>query len=408
MKYANLILDANRKMENIGDWVQIFAIENLYHFAGINYSDVIRIKISELSTYDGEYVILPINYPLYGYYNLSPKIIPIYLGVSVIDKSVAKGLNMHIYQPIGCRDYHTLCELRQEGLEVYYGGCLTITFSERKTNPSNGKVFIVDVSPNIIQKIPNEIKENAVYEKHVLYETECKGEKNAKKIFERYRNEASLVITSKIHCAQPCLAAGIPVVFICEVKSFRYDVLRQYIPIYTIKDMDTIEWNPSKVNLEEQKQLMLSYATERLNATYKKYEKLSQLSDFFLNGEVPDYEIDSVWAFKRYIESRWNLNDTFEYVLWGITQAAEAIYTWINKNYPNAKLKKMIDIVENKEFHGIKTKKLEDLSDCVAPVFVTAGSANPIAEEVFRKYNVKNYVICYNNMYIVDGDMQAY
>ena len=29
MKFANLALDSDKKMENIGDWVQIFAIENL-------------------------------------------------------------------------------------------------------------------------------------------------------------------------------------------------------------------------------------------------------------------------------------------------------------------------------------------------------------------------------------------
>ena len=77
MKFANLALDSDKKMENIGDWVQIFAIENLFEYMNIKKNEIVHIKISELSTYDGEYVILPINYPLYGYYHLSYKIIPV-------------------------------------------------------------------------------------------------------------------------------------------------------------------------------------------------------------------------------------------------------------------------------------------------------------------------------------------
>lgn len=53
MKFANLALDTNKKMENIGDWVQIFAIENLYDYMGINKDEIVSIKISELSSYDG-------------------------------------------------------------------------------------------------------------------------------------------------------------------------------------------------------------------------------------------------------------------------------------------------------------------------------------------------------------------
>lgn len=408
MKYANLILDQNKEMENVGDWVQIFAVENLYKYMGVEYSQVVRIKISELNTYDGETVILPINFPLYGYYDLSPKIIPVYLGISVIDRSVAKGLRMHAFQPIGCRDYHTFSELREEGLNVYYGGCLTVTFSKRKNKPIDGKVFIVGISPDVANRIPNEVKKDAIYAEHIFYGTECRGETNAKKVFERYNNEASLVITSKIHCAQPCLAAGIPVIFICEKMSFRYDVLKQYIPVYSIDDMKQVDWNPKEIDIELHKKTMLSHAAERVINTYNTYERSSRLSDFFMGGEMPEYLVDTVWAIKSYIELRWQPNDTFEYILWGITQIAEATYKWITKKYPYAILKEVIDIAKDKEFHGIKAVGLETLANCDCPVFVTVGSANSMAEEVFEKYKVTRYVICYNNKYIVDGEVLVY
>ena len=118
--------------------------------------------------------------------------------------------------------------------------------------------------------------------------------------------------------------------------------------------------------------------------------------------------IDSIWAFQRYVQSRLEREDVFEYALWGITQIAEVFYEWICENYPNAILSKMIDMSAGKKFHGIVAERTDMLNDCVIPVFVTAGSANPVAEDTFKKYGVKEYVICYNHLYIVNGEKKTY
>ena len=407
MKFANLALDTNKKMENIGDWVQIFAIENLYDYMGINKDEIVSIKISELSSYDGEYVILPINYPFYGYYQLSYKIIPVYLGISVMSGSVAEGLRMKNFQPIGCRDYHTMQEMKKAGLEAYYGGCLTITFPQRK-KCSAGKTFIVDVSDNVLNKIPDNIKADAEYVKHVYYNEECGGEEKARKIYERYKEEAGLIITSRIHCAQPCLAAGIPVIFICEIVSFRYEVIKQFLPIYTLEEMDKIDWNPKPVELEEHKKRMLECAADRVWSAYKQYSRISEISNFYLSGTEFTYEIDSVWAFQRYIKENWKTNEAFQYAIWGVTQCAEVIYGWISENYPNAVLVQVIDNKMKEEFHGVHPETPDMLGHYDVPVFVTAGSANPVAEETFKKYKVEKYVICYLNLYILNGIHKTY
>lgn len=407
MKYANLELEANKKMENIGDWVQIFAVDNLYRYMGIDEDDIVKIKISELSEYDGEYVVLPINYPFYGYYQLSPKIIPVYLGISVMSGSVADGLRMRNFQPIGCRDIHSMREIQKQGLEAYYGGCLTITFPKRQVENAED-IFIVDVSDKVLDKIPASIKSKAKYVNHVFYNEDCGGEKKAKEIYERYRKQAKLVITSRIHCAQPCIAAGIPVIFICEVKSFRYDVIRPFLPVYTYEEMDNIDWNPNVIEIEEYKKKLLELASCRVRDTFDKYNMICDVSEFYLADSSDDYEIDSVWAFQRYIKNNWNAEDRFSYAIWGITQSAEVIYEWIKKNYPNAILEKVIDNKAQKEFHGVLPQTEAALEGFQSVVFVTAGSANPVAEEVFKRYRVKKYVICYGNLYIVDGSRKNY
>ena len=407
MKFANLVLDSDKQIENIGDWAQIFAIENLYSYMKFESREIVQIKISELSTYDGEYVILPINYPFYGYYQLSVKIIPVFLGISIMSASVADGLRMKNFQPIGCRDYHTMQELQRKNLEVYFGGCLTIAFPKRD-KCSAKKVFIVDVSDNVLEKIPDKIKRDAEYMGHIYYGKECGGRKKAEKIYKKYREEASLVITSRIHCAQPCLAMGIPVIFICEVKSFRYSVIQQFLPIYTLDEMEGIDWNPEPIELEEHKKRLLECASARIWDIFEKSRQMCEISDFYLREQKFDYEIDSVWAFQKYIKENWNPEDTFQYVIWGITQIAEVIYVWIKDNYPNAVLSQVIDIKVQKAFHGISPKRIDALKGCKAPVFVTAGSANDMAKEIFIKYNVSRYVICYNNLYIVDGIHKIY
>lgn len=408
MKFANLILEANKGMENIGDWAQIFAVEYLYKYMNVNYDNVIRIKISELNSYDGEYVILPINYPFYGYYNLSPKIIPVYLGISLIHKSASKGLKMENFQPIGCRDYHTWKELTECGLNAYVAGCLTIALPKRDKNPEQGKTFIVDVSDKVYEKIPFEIKSSAEKLSHIYYLNECKGESGAREVYKRYEKEASLVITSRIHCAQPCLAMGIPVIFICETYSFRYDVIRQYIPVYDLNTMDQINWEPIVPNLEAHKEILLNNAMERVLEVKRKYERICSIGDFYLRGEPIEKEVDSVWAFQRYITEKWKKEDTFSYSIWGITQIAEAIYAWIKKEYPNAVLDKVIDIARKDTFHGIQPEPVENIGECSSVVFVTAGSANSIAREVFKKYGITDYVICYNGMYVVNGKEYSY
>ena len=412
MKYANLILDENKKMENIGDWVQIFAIENLYRYMNIDYSEVVRIKISELNSYDGEYVVLPINYPFYGHYDLSSKIIPVYLGISLISGSASQGLRMHQYQPIGCRDFHTLQEVQKQGIEAYYGGCLTITFPRRNKEIVGNKVFIVDVSDEIIKKIPSEILNNAEYVEHVehvKYNEECVGEDGAKEIYKRYADEAKLVITSRIHCAQPCIAAGIPVVFICETISFRYEVLRQFLPIYTLENIDEIDWCPAVVETEEIKGKLLENASERVKLTYAKYSKMCEISDFYLQGKKLNYRIDAVWAFEEYVKENWKPSESFSYVLWGKTQIADVFYSWMKENYPNAVMKFIIDISAEKEFHGYMPVKVDRLIECGnSPVFVTAGAANTMAVRMFEKYNIKKFVMCYNGLYVVDGVQKTY
>src|SRR5690554_1609246 len=80
----------NRYAVNIGNNMQTLAIEYLYQRLGIESSQIIRIGYHELTTYKGEYVILPMN--MYGAKDdilpLSNYIIPLFVGFNYVNGKV--------------------------------------------------------------------------------------------------------------------------------------------------------------------------------------------------------------------------------------------------------------------------------------------------------------------------------
>ena len=170
MKYANIFIDGNRSSSvNIGDDLQLIAVESLYKKMGIDYADVVRIGLSQLSSYDGEYVILPVSFPLYGYRDglnitmFSPKIIPVFLGLSVMGGNISEEEIIYLrrFEPIGCRDYYTVKWLREKNICAYLNGCLTATLPKLYSGKGTD-VYLVDVPQKYYSYIPEHIRTGAV------------------------------------------------------------------------------------------------------------------------------------------------------------------------------------------------------------------------------------------------------
>jgi hypothetical protein len=154
-------------------------------------------------------------------------------------------------QPIGCRDTNTVKILNQYGIEAYFSGCLTTTLrrSQFTEKTSRNGIYLVDVLyklpskadwkvarrnqlSNLIRKktyrpiqfresliekiIAPDLMNEAIEIKHSnrIGDSSLKFRVSyAKDILKTYA-EAELVITSRIHCALPCLAFGTPVIFV--------------------------------------------------------------------------------------------------------------------------------------------------------------------------------------------------
>jgi hypothetical protein len=169
------------------------------------------------------------------------------------DKGIAY-LKKHA--PIGCRDKFTVQILKEKGIDAYFTGCLTLTLDNYKVDDSerNDDIYIVDPFYNFpttekvfltykhfirsvlngkifqLGKIKKQLKKvvdedllnSAKYVTQILpigKQTDEEKFAYAEECLKKYA-KAKLVITSRIHCALPCLAMGTPVIFLNSFNTF--------------------------------------------------------------------------------------------------------------------------------------------------------------------------------------------
>ncbi len=400
MKYANIVFDGNRKGSvNIGDDLQLLAIDNMYKQMGIASSDIVRIGLSELTTYDGEYVILPISFPLYGYREkmyitmFSPKIIPVFLALSIMSSNISEEECIYLrrFEPIGCRDYHTVKIMRSHNIMAYLNGCMTATLPKRDN--LNGKnVYIVNLPKKYFDFIPNSIKKDAIIKSQIL-ESCDNPEKEMQALLDEYADNASLVITTRLHCAMPCVAMGLPVVLMKDKYSFRFPFISRYIHVYEEEEFNKIDWNPIPIIYEKAKSDILGMAIGRVKDAYSKYSGIFDVSWYYEQNNIrDDYYIEHFDNVKDYIDGNFLPEEKFDYAIWGVTQKADMIVDYLEEKYPMANLRYVYDRSRKVLFHGVETTDdIECLKSKDCFVFVAAATANLPAIEMFTSIGKEDY-----------------
>lgn len=302
MKYGRLVFSrefvSSSTVCNVGDFVQTLAIDLLYKEMGIAKEDTVDIPFQSLASYKGEKVLLPLNG--YFYYNreypsfpLSEDITPVFLGLYTTSKEYLKHSSFWKNAGvIGCRDEATYEAVKKYGYGAYLTGCMTVLFPKREKAPENGKVFIVDAHPSIDAYIPEEIKKNAEYVSHEITVNDAENvetlikecETATRKMYERYYNEASLVITSRLHCASPCMAMGIPVILVRDRFDERYGWIDRYLHLYTPDEYDKIDWNPEPVDIEDTKKEIKAMAISMIKQQPDRI-KLEKIHSYYMSRE---------------------------------------------------------------------------------------------------------------------------
>lgn len=269
MKYKLLGMLTEESL-NIGDYIQAVASSQFYpQIDGF-------IQREELKEYDGEeckvimngwYMHHPEHWPPSP--NIHPLFVAFHINTSVKDRFLKEDSINYLknHEPIGCRDLNTMNLLKERGVAAYFSGCMTLTLGENyKTNDRNGKIYFVDpyvqnekdlVSRlkclisiifyhRIIKRIAIKFDEDKITFRKLIkissflnayskifdvsdivnaeyrvqdtpelkkkYPTDEQCISYAKELIREYAR-ARLVITSRIHCALPCLGLGTPVIY---------------------------------------------------------------------------------------------------------------------------------------------------------------------------------------------------
>ena len=302
MKNGLLVYTPLNGKFNIGDYIQSLAAKQFFSNSS-TFLYIDRDHTNEYQgesvklIMNGWYSHEPQNWPPSVLIN--PLFVAIHINETIKDQLLTEKSIAYFkrFEPIGCRDHNTLKMLSSKGINAYFSGCLTLTLGlTYKNNQVNSKkIYIVDpffyfnkrlssllnyaltltCHYKVIKEIANKIEGsvavpqtgwkaliiaaalykqlhtvieddvfiNAEFICQEFYSKDYRNDddkfKKADEILRKYE-QARYVITSRIHCALPCLAMGTPVVFINKAddtvfSSCRFDGLIELFNLITIK-----------------------------------------------------------------------------------------------------------------------------------------------------------------------------
>lgn len=225
MKYGLLVF---KETDNVGDDIQSYAASRFLPSVDCF---VDREHLNEFVTDDGDAVAVIMNaWYLHNKlsFAISPYIHPLYIsmhfaeadclkiGYDFLSEKVIKAFSQSKYG-VGCRDISTIEILKKKGLKnTYFSGCLTLTLTPFNDVEKTNKVYCVDVDDSIADLISSNTDfevirttHNITPEKSVDFNWEAR-KKRTEDLLRNYQG-AKFVVTSRLHCALPCLAIGVPV-----------------------------------------------------------------------------------------------------------------------------------------------------------------------------------------------------
>jgi hypothetical protein len=260
---------------NIGDYFQTIATEKAISFCQDHPCKFVYVQRNKLIEHSGGTCVMQGWYE-HGDLGFLPgdDTRAIWVGTHFTNstcKSLSLLFKQSSYRPynVGCRDKSTLEFCREWGISSYFSRCLTLTLPKRSEEEAAKAdvVYLVDCSEEIISLLPNDITTNAkiIYQRKFIREPWqpwmiCR--EAAENLLDEYKYHAQLVITSALHCAQPCIAMGIPVIFINPEynERERFSSMDGILPLYTMQDLKNgkVDFNPKIIDIEALKVAMLT------------------------------------------------------------------------------------------------------------------------------------------------------
>lgn len=281
-KFAQRLRRKGSYTINLGDWIQSLAVQRLVESLGSAGGEIIKVDRDSLPAYQGPPVKLIMNACFFEHcFPIPLQVDPVFVGFQTSSRDLIREYLDYFkaHQPIGCRDTSTRNLFREQGVDAYITGCLTMTLPLREERPAVPKTYFIggegpgEMPPGLKRQTPSHIARTAVYQHQREPVTSLPLDDNdalratelAVGLLATYRREASLVVTPLLHAAGPSLAMGIPVVLARKDERDRFTAINRLLPVYTPGDFDAINWNPARPEIEKLKQCLTSLIARALD-----------------------------------------------------------------------------------------------------------------------------------------------
>lgn len=296
MKNALLVYShPDSNIFNIGDYVQSIAARQFlpsvdYYLDREHLNESVGAAVRLIM--NGWFMHRPQNWPPTS--DIKPLFVAFHLNKLVENVMLTEDGIQYLkkHEPIGCRDHYTAYLLSSRGIDAYFSGCMTLTLGQtyQHIDIPDAAIYLTDLNSTLQHSLQFKINcaiaiatKHHVLKKIQVRMLECGISKRLKTIaafYVTYRNvisddvlfsaqyreqeledvfasddekfdyadkllreysKARYVVTSRIHCALPCLAMGTPVAFITndlvgEVHNCRLDGLKQLFHTIEIGD----------------------------------------------------------------------------------------------------------------------------------------------------------------------------
>ena len=313
MKYGLIVF---KNTTNIGDDIQSYAIKKL--LPSVDYY-IEREKLNEFTSKNNEKVKTIIS----GWFNHdklsfppSPFIDPLFISIHFTDELLGNKpiyftdyfLNyLKKYEPIGLRDDLVKSYLDDNNISNYFSGCATLTIKKFENIKKTDNICLVDLNYFVTENIKHEFV-NVITRTHYVdnsYNNLSYDERfnYVEKLLKDYQS-SKCVITSRLHCALPCLALGVPVILI--YKSSNIDIknrLSKYIELVNYVSEEDFNKN--------YKEIINKISNNK--SAYKKIANklLITINDFIYRPCLIENNLDSELYKKYFVEQKNNLEEIY-------------------------------------------------------------------------------------------------
>jgi hypothetical protein len=135
------------------------------------------------------------------------------------------------HAPIGGRDLWTCEQLHKRGVEAYFSGCLTLALERPDSIDRQDYVCLNEVGQGVEAAVRNRTRSTVLLTSHLDQTTRDPWlrMRKAEELIRIYA-AAKCVITTRLHCAMPCLALNTPVLFLpTQPDSYRFSGLAELV-----------------------------------------------------------------------------------------------------------------------------------------------------------------------------------